>query len=77
MLKVIHISGNTQRISVSPDGMGFYGRPDQGADGRHRYATEADPSGFQWTTGFGCPLTPDGRWLLVTMADQNNVRSSI
>ena len=75
VLKVIPISGNTQRISITPDDKWVF-TADQ---------TKAQMAAIDTTTnsvakwipmegiGYGSAVTPDGKWLLVALADQNKV----
>ena len=74
-LKVIPISANTQRISISNDDRWVF-TADQTKPRMAVIdtATNTVRSGFRWTgTGYGSAPTPDGHWLLVAMPDENKV----
>jgi len=74
-LKVIPISGNTQRISISPDDRWVF-TADQT---KPRLAViDTQTNGVkQWilliSVGYGSAPTPDGKWLLVALSDVNKV----
>ncbi len=74
-LKVIPISGNTQRISISPDDRWVFT-----ADQTKPQMAVIDTSTNEvkhWvplvSVGYGSATTPDGKWLLVALADVNKV----
>jgi YVTN family beta-propeller protein len=75
MLKVIPISGNTQRISISPDDRWVF-TADQTQPRMAVIDTATDTVG-KWVPlegmGYGSAPTRDGRWLLMTLPDQNKV----
>jgi YVTN family beta-propeller protein len=75
VLKVIPISGNTQRISITPDDKWVFT-----ADQTKAQMAAIDTAGnsvAKWIPmegiGYGSTVTPDGRWLLVALPDQNKV----
>src|SRR5579871_6464747 len=74
-LKVISISGNTQRISISPDDRWVFT-----ADQTKPQMAVIDTSTNEvkrWIPmagkGYGSAPTPDGKWLLVALPDVNQV----
>jgi YVTN family beta-propeller protein len=75
VLKVIPISGNTQRIAVSMDDRWVF-TADQTAP-RVAVIDTATDTVAKWVSlegiGYGSAPTPDGRWLLMTLPDQNKV----
>jgi YVTN family beta-propeller protein len=74
-LKVIPISGNTQRISISPDDRWVF-TADQ-TQPRMAVIDTATNSVKTWIplagVGYGSAPTPDGKWLLVALPDVNKV----
>ena len=75
VLKVIPISRNTQRISMTPDDRWVFT-----ADQTKAQMVAIDTSKNEvakWIPmegiGYGSTVTPDGNWLLVALADQNKV----
>ena len=74
-LKVIPISGNTQRIAISMDDKWVF-TADQ-TQPRMAVIDTATDTVAKWVTlgglGYGSAPTPDGRWLLMTQPDQNKV----
>ncbi len=74
-LKVIPISGNTQRISITPDDKWVF-TADQ-TQPRMAVIDTAAEAVKTWvplvSVGYGSVATPDGRWELVAMADVNKV----
>jgi YVTN family beta-propeller protein len=74
-LKVIKISGNTQRISISPDDRWVF-TADQTSPRMAVIDTAANEV-KTWIpldgVGYGSATTPDGKWLLVALADVNKV----
>ncbi len=74
-LKVIPISGNTQRIAISVDDKMVF-TADQ-TKPRLAVISTATNTVDHWielpATGYGMAPTPDGRWLLVAMMDVNKV----
>ena len=75
VLKVIPISGNTQRISMTPDDKWVFT-----ADQTKAQMVAIDTSKNEvakWIPmegiGYGSTVTPNGNWLLVTLADQNKL----
>lgn len=74
-LKVIPISGNTQRIAISPDDRWVF-TADQTKPQLAVVDTKSDAvSGWIPLEGiaYGTAPTPDGQWLLVTLPDQNKI----
>jgi YVTN family beta-propeller protein len=75
VLKVIPISGNTQRISITPDDKWVF-TADQ-TKAQMAAIDTATNSVAKWIPmegmGYGSTVTPDGRWLLVALPDQNKV----
>ena len=75
VLKVIPISANTQRISISPDDKSVF-TADQTKPQMAVVDTATDTVA-KWIPmegiGYGSAPTPDGRWLLVALPDQNKV----
>jgi YVTN family beta-propeller protein len=75
VLKVIPISANTQRISISPDDKSVF-TADQTKPQMAVVDTATDTVA-KWipmeAIGYGAAPTPDGRWLLVALPDQNKV----
>ena len=75
ILKVIPISGNTQRISITPDDKWVF-TADQTKAQMAAINTSTN-SVAKWIpmegVGYGSAVTPDGKWLLVALADQNEV----
>jgi YVTN family beta-propeller protein len=74
-LKVIPISGNTQRISISPDDRWVF-TADQ-TQPRMAVIDTATNEVKTWiamdAVGYGSTPTPDGRWLLVALEAANKV----
>jgi YVTN family beta-propeller protein len=74
-LKVIPISGNTQRISITPDDKWVF-TADQ-TQPRMAVIDTAAGAVKTWVplvgVGYGSVATPDGRWELVALADANKV----
>lgn len=75
VVKVIPISGNTQRIAISMDDRWVFT-----ADQTHPQMAVIDTRTNEvahWVpvegVGYGSAPTPDGRWLLVALPDQNKV----
>ena len=72
---VIPISGNTQRISITPDDKWVF-TADQ-TKAQMAAIDTATNSVTKWipmeAMGYGSTVTPDGKWLLVAMPDQNKV----
>jgi YVTN family beta-propeller protein len=75
VLKVIPISGNTQRISIAPNDKWVY-TADQTKPQMAVISTTSNAVA-KWIPmegiGYGSATTPDGRWLLVALPDQNKV----
>lgn len=75
VLKVIPISRNTQRISITPDDKWVF-TADQTKAQMAAIDTSTN-SVAKWIPmegmGYGSAVTPDGKWLLVALADQNKV----
>lgn len=75
VLKIIPISKNTQRISISPDDKWVF-TADQ-TKPQMAVVDTATNSVAKWIPmeglGYGSATTPDGRWLLVALPDQNKV----
>jgi YVTN family beta-propeller protein len=75
VLKVIPISGNTQRIAISNDDKWVF-TADQ-TKPQVAVIDTATNSVAKWIPlegiGYGSAPTPDGRWLLVALPDQNKV----
>jgi YVTN family beta-propeller protein len=75
VLKVIPISGNTQRISITPDDKWVF-TADQ-TKAQMAAIDTAKNEVAKWIPmegmGYGSTVTPDGRWLLVALPDQNKV----
>ena len=75
VLKVIPISGNTQRISISPDDKWVF-TADQ-TKPQMAVIDTATNTVAKWIPiegiGYGSAPTPDGRWLLVALSNQNKV----
>jgi YVTN family beta-propeller protein len=75
VLKVIPISGNTQRISISPDDKWVF-TADQ-TKPQMAVIDTATSTVAKWIPmegiGYGAAPTPDGHWLLVALPDQNKV----
>jgi YVTN family beta-propeller protein len=75
VLKVIPISGNTQRISITPDDKWVF-TADQ-TKAQMAAIDTAKTEVAKWIPmegmGYGSTVTPDGRWLLVALPDQNKV----
>jgi YVTN family beta-propeller protein len=75
VLKVIPISGNTQRIAISPDDKWVF-TADQTKPQMAAIDT-ATNTVAKWIPmegiGYGSAPTPDGRWLIVAQPDQNKV----
>ena len=75
VLKVIPISGNTQRISITPDDKWVFTADQTKAQmvaidtAKNEVAKWIPMEGM----GYGSTVTPDGRWLLVALPDQNKV----
>ena len=74
-LKVIPISGNTQRISISPDDRWVF-TADQTKPRMAVIDTTSDEI-KHWiplaATGYGSAPTPDGKWLLIALPNVNQV----
>lgn len=74
-LAIIHVSGNTQRISVSMDDHWVF-TADQTSPRMAVIDTRTDKLS-RWipidSIGYGAAPTLDGRWLLVTIPDKNSV----
>lgn len=74
-LKVIKISGDTQRISISPDDRWVF-TADQTSP-RMAVIDTATDEVKTWIPlagiGYGSVATPDGKWVLVALADLNKV----
>ncbi len=75
VLKVIPVSANTQRISISPDDKWVF-TADQTTP-QMAVIDTASSTVAKWIPmegiGYGSAPTPDGRWLLVALPDQNKV----
>ena len=75
VLKIIPISANTQRISISPDDKWVF-TADQ-TKPQMAVIDTATNTVAKWIPmegiGYGAAPTPDGRWLLVALPDQNKV----
>ncbi len=75
LLKVIHVSANTQRIAISNDDRWVF-TADQTKPQLVAIDTASEKVS-RWIPlegiAFGTAPTPDGRWLLVTLPDQNKV----
>jgi YVTN family beta-propeller protein len=75
VLKVIPISANTQRISMTPDDEWVF-TADQ-TKAQMAAINTAKNEVAKWIPmegmGYGSTVTPDGKWLLVALADQNKV----
>ena len=75
VLKIIPVSANTQRISISPDDKWVF-TADQ-TKPQMAVVDTASESVSKWIPmegiGYGSAPTPDGRWLLVALPDQNKV----
>ena len=75
MLKVIPISGDTQRISISPDDRWVF-TADQ-TNPRMAVIDTSKNAVRQWipllVAGYGSAVTPDGKHLLVALPDANKV----
>ena len=75
LLKVIPVSGHTQRISVSMDDKRVF-TADQ-TQPRIAVIDTATNAVAHWipleATGYGSATTPDGRWLLIAIPDKNAV----
>ena len=75
VIKVIPVSVNTQRISISPDDKWVF-TADQ-TKPQMAVIDTATNSVAKWIPmeglGYGSATTPDGRWLLVALPDQNKV----
>ena len=75
VLKIIPISANTQRISISPDDKWVF-TADQ-TKPQMAVIDTATSTVAKWIPmegiGYGSAPTPDGRWLLVALPDQNKV----
>ncbi len=75
VLKVIPISGNTQRIAISADDRWVFTadqtKPELAVidTGTDQVARRIPLEGV----AYGTAATPDGRWLLVTLPDQNKI----
>jgi len=74
-IKVIPISGNTQRIAISADDRWVF-TADQTKPQLAVIDTKSDAV-TKWIplegVAYGTAATPDGRWLLVTLQDQNKI----
>ncbi|HUN86685.1 MAG TPA: cytochrome D1 domain-containing protein [Terracidiphilus sp.] len=75
VLKIIPISGNTQRIAISMDDKWVF-TADQTKPRMAVIDTSTDTLA-KWVPlegiGYGSAPTPDGRWLLMTQPDQNKI----
>ena len=75
VLKIIPVSANTQRISISPDDKWVF-TADQ-TKPQMAVIDTATSTVAKWIpmegVGYGSAPTPDGRWLLVALPDQNKV----
>lgn len=75
VLKIIPISGNTQRIAISMDDKWVF-TADQ-TKPRMAVIDTSTETVAKWVAlggiGYGSAPTPDGRWLLMTQPDQNKV----
>jgi len=75
VLKIIPISANTQRISISPDDKWVF-TADQ-TKPQMAVINTATNAVAKWIPmegiGYGAAPTPDGRWLLGALPDQNKV----
>jgi YVTN family beta-propeller protein len=75
VLKVIPISGNTQRISMTPDDKWVFTADQTKAQMAAIDTTKNEVA--KWIPmegmGYGSAVSPDGKWLLVALADQNKV----
>jgi YVTN family beta-propeller protein len=75
VLKVIPISGNTQRISITPDDKWVFTADQTKAQMAAIDTTKNEVT--KWIPmegmGYGSAVTPDGKWLLVALPDQNKV----
>ncbi|HXS78303.1 MAG TPA: cytochrome D1 domain-containing protein [Terracidiphilus sp.] len=75
VLKVIPISANTQRISITPDDKWVF-TADQ-TKAQMAAIDTAKNEVAKWIPmegmGYGSAVTPDGKWLLVALADQDKV----
>ena len=75
VLKIIPVSSNTQRISISPDDTWVF-TADQTKPQMAVIDTATDTVA-KWipieSIGYGSAPTPDGKWLLVALPDQNKV----
>ena len=75
VLKVIPISGNTQRISITPDDKWVFTADQTKAQMAAIDTTKNEVA--KWIPmegmGYGSAVTPDGKWLLVALADRNKV----
>lgn len=75
VLKVIKISDNTQRISMTPDDKWVFTADQTKAQMVAIDTTKNEVA--KWIpmegSGYGSTVTPDGKWLLVALPDQNKV----
>jgi YVTN family beta-propeller protein len=75
VLKVVPVSANTQRISISPDDKWVF-TADQ-TKPQMAVVDTAAGAVAQWIPmegiGYGSAPTPDGHWLIVALPDQNKV----
>jgi YVTN family beta-propeller protein len=75
VLKIIPVSGNTQRIAISPDDRWVF-TADQTKPQLAVIDTKTDQVS-RWIplegVAYGTAATPDGKWLLVTLPDQNKI----
>ena len=75
VIKVIPVSGNTQRISVSPDDHWVF-TADQ-TQPRMAVIDTTTNALKRWIplagVGYGSTVSPDGRWLLVALSNANEV----
>lgn len=75
VLKIIPISGNTQRIAISMDDKWVF-TADQ-TKPRIAVIDTGTDTVAKWVPlegiGYGSASTPDGRWLLMTQPDQNKI----
>lgn len=75
VLKVIKISDNTQRISITPDDKWVFTADQTKAQMAAIDTTKNELA--KWIPmegiGYGSAVTPDGKWLLVALADLNKV----
>jgi len=75
VLKIVQISSNTQRISISPDDHWVF-TADQTKP--ELVMIDTTKNAIAWRrplegVAYGTAPTPDGRWLLITLPDQNKI----